>query len=438
MVRASAISIHISRTLLTFFSTVLAAEFDGSDIRDEPAFLCTHNCDEGFEFRVCDAAQATAAAPGYFALCRIGDRYFIDGGFGHNNPSFDIYTHYTDVQRCNVFPRVDMNKVLMVNIGTGIDGRRVRQPDERGRPHSPRTQVRRHRQSLTGMANMLRQLKSHTTNAQAQLYILKFISRVNEGMLDVHRFSADTGLHKIKLDEHRELRQIEKLTTEYIDRPEIAQELMEVATKLVNGWKEQHSPPSVPIPIGFPISFPIGDDEVVAKSVTETHFPRRQDTALSNISQQAAHLLPDASDPSPDTSIQPTSPPTAGPPTSPDLLIRPPEPASPHQPSPSTIPGSTLGPDTLGDEDAIDIGPASDRAEPSDTTPLTIQERAHDPLPESLLPRSAHLTGSLNGTTPAGSPNRTSTREDGLYVDVNNKELGMGLGGQFGPHEPVS
>lgn len=430
MVRASASTIHISRTLLTLFSTVLAAEFDGSDIRDEPAYLCTHNCDEDFQCRVCDAAQATAAAPSYFALCRIDGRHFIDGGFGHNNPSFDIYTHYTDMQRHNVFPRVDMNKVLMVNIGTGIDSRRVRQPDERGRPHSPRTQVRRHRQSLTGLANMLRQMKSYMTNTQGQFWILKAISRANEGMLDVHRFTADTGLHKIKLDEYRELRQIETLTNEYIDRPEIAQELMEVATKLVNGWKEQHSPPSVPIPIG--------DDEVVAKSVTETHFPRRQDTTLSNIPQHAANLLPDASDPSQDISVQPTSPPTAGGTTSPDLLIQPPEQPSPHQPSPSTIPGSTLGPDTLGDEDAIDIGPVSDRAEPSDTTPLTIQERAYDPLPDTLLPWSAHPTGSLNGTTPAGSPNRASMREDGLYVDLNKKELGMGLGVQFEPHDSVS
>lgn len=403
---------------------MLAAEFEGNDIRDEPAYLCTHNCDEEFECRVCDAAQATAAAPSYFPPCRIGDRYFIDGGFGHNNPSLDIYTHYTNVLRYNVFPRVDMNKILIVNIGTGIDSRRVRQSDGQGRRHSPRTQVRRHRQSLTGIANMLRQMKSHTINAQAPFYILKAISRANEGMLDVHRFTADTGLHEIKLDEYRELKDIEKLTNEYIDRPEIARELMEVAEKLANGWREQNSPTPVPIPTS--------DGEAVPHPVTDPHFTRPQDATLSHIHQPAANLLPDASGPSQDTSIQPPSPPTARA-TSPGSLIQPPEQLSPHQPSPSTMPGSTLGPDTLG-EDAIDIGLAPDRAEPSDTTPLTIQERAHDPLPDTLPSRSAHPTVSLGGTTPAAS----SIRENSLYADLNDKELGMGLGGQFGHQESVS
>jgi hypothetical protein len=407
---------------------VLAAEFEGNDIRDEPAYLCTHNCDQEFECRVCDAAQATAAAPSYFSLCRIGDRHFIDGGFGHNNPSFDIYTHYTNVLKYNVFPRVDMNKILMINIGTGIDSRRVRQSDEQGRPHSPRTQARRHRQSLTGIANMLRQMKLHTINAQAPFFILKAISRANEGMLDVHRFTADTGLHNIKLDEYRELKEIEKLTNEYIDRLEIARELMEVAKKLANGWREQNSPTPVPIPTG--------DGEAVPHPIADPYFTRRQDTILSHIHQPAADLLPNASGPSQDTSIQPPSPPTAGA-TSPGSLIQPPEQPSPYQPSPSTMPGSTLGPDTLGD-DAIDIGLASDQAEPSDTTPLTIQERVHEPLPDILLPRSAPPTVSLNGTTPAASPNRTPMREDSLYADLNDKGLGMGLGSQFGHQESMS
>jgi hypothetical protein len=406
---------------LTKFSTVLAAEFEGDDIRDEPAYLCTHNCDAEFQCRVCDAAQATTAAPSYFPFCRIGDRYFIDGGFGHNNPSFDIYIHYTNIQGKEVFPRLGMKKILMVNIGTGVDSRRVRQADEQRRPQSPQTHVKRHRQSLTGMANMLRQMKSHTTNAQAPFYILKAISRANEGMLDIHRFSADTGLHKIMLDEYRQLKEIEKLTNEYLDRPEIAQELVEVAKKLANGWKEQHSSDVAPLSIG--------DDEIVPAPVPKPQSSDLHGISLPEIHQQAATPPPDVSIPLQDTSTQTISPPVADT-TSLHSLIPPPDQHSSHQRSPSTMPGSTLGADTLG-EDVIDIGPASDRVEPSDTTPLSIQERAHDPLPDTLSPRSAHLTGSLDGTTPQGSPNRIFMREDSLRADINNKELAMALGGQF-------
>jgi hypothetical protein len=271
---------------------------------------------------------------------------------------------------------------------------------------------------------MLRQMKSHATNTQGPFYILKAISRASEGMVDVHRFTADTGLHKIKLDEYKKLGEIQKLTNEYIDRPEVVQELREVAEKLANGWKEQHSPNPAPMPTS--------DGEVVGNLVTDPHFPRRQDTILSGVRRHATNLLPDTADPFQDTSIQHVAPPTA-----PDVFIQPPERPSPNQPSPLTMPGSTSGSDVLAD-DTIDLGLASDRAEPLERTTLTIQERARDPLPDNLSSRSAHPTSSLNGTTPTSSPNRNLMRENGPYVDSSDKELAMGLGGQFGPHEPVS
>ena len=395
---------------LTWLSTVLAAEFEGDDIRDDPAYLCSHDCDHESNFRVCDAAQATTAAPSYFPLCRIGDRNFIDGGFGHNNPSFDIYTHYKTVQSYDVSPRVDMNKILIINIGTGVDRRRIKQSDEQQRPQSSQTQIKRHRQSLTGVANLFRQMKYHTTNAQAPFYILKAISRANEGMLDVHRFTADTGLHKIKLDKYRELKEIERLTNEYVDRPDIDKELIEVAKKLALGWREHNTAKAVPLSVG--------DDEVVPALSSNHTFSLRQGTLLPHIYQQAATP--------PSASAAAITPPSS--------LVQPPNTSSSHQPSPSTIPGSTLGADTLG-EDMIDIGPASDRVEPSDTTPLSIQERSNDPLPDDLSPRPAHPTKSLNGTTPESSPNRLFTREAGLSTDINNKEAGMALGGQFGEQE---
>lgn len=99
--------------------------------------------------------------------------------------------------------------------------------------------------------------------------------------------------------------------------------------------------------------------------------------------------------------------------------------------------GSNIGADALG-EDVIDIDPTSDKAEPSDTTRPTTQERANDPLPNPFPPQSTHPTVSLNGTTEADSPNRIYMGEDSVHADINNKELSMALGGQFAPQKPLS
>ena len=416
-------------------STVLAAEFDQDDIRDDPAYLCTHDCHHD-NFRVCDAAQATTAAPNYFPLCRIGDRNFIDGGFGHNNPSFDIYTHYKDVELFNVSPKVDMKKILIINIGTGVDRRRLKQPDEQERPQSSQKQAKRKRQSLTGIANLLRQMKYQTTNAQGPFYILKAISRATEGVVDIHRFTADTGLHKIKLDKYRELEEIERLTSEYVDRPDVDEELIEVAKKLAQGWKEQNTPEVVPMSVG--------EDEILPAPIRAHAIPLQRVILLDDLDQIVANpaggLPPDRDPvelreqpPRPSTTVMPAPAIDITPSSS---LVQPTNTSSLHRPSPSTMPGSTLGPDTLG-EDVIDIGPASDGVEPSDTAPpLSIQERASDPLPETLPLQSAHPTRSLNGTTPECSPNRLFAREVGRpSTDINNKEVGMGLGGQFAAQE---
>lgn len=399
---------------LTLFSTVLAAEFDEDDIRDEAAYLCSHDCEVEFQCRVCDAAQATTAAPSYFPLCRIGNRDFIDGGFGHNNPSFDIYTHYTNVQKQDVSPKVDMNKILIVNIGTGVDLRRIRPSDTEPRRQPP-TRTNRHRSSPTGITNMVRQMKAHATDAQGPFYILKAISRASDGMLDIHRFSADTGLHKIKLDKYRELKDIEQLTNEYIDRPEIRRELIEVAEKLARGWKEQNSPEDVPAP------------------TPTLHSSLRQNTPLPIVRQQAATPPGDGSSSSQEASeidLQHLNPLFSSVPSPPADIIQPRE-SSSHQPSPSTMRGSTLAPDTLG-EDIIDIGSASDQVEPSDTTPLSLEKRTHDPLPAMTSPQPAHPTGSLSGTTPESSPHLSSAQEVGPSLEMNNgKELSMAFGGQF-------
>ena len=44
---------------------------------------------------VCDAERTTFAAPSFFPVTQIQDRFFADGGLAHNIPSFAKYYHYT-------------------------------------------------------------------------------------------------------------------------------------------------------------------------------------------------------------------------------------------------------------------------------------------------------------------------------------------------------
>ena len=61
--------------------------------------ICSLRSSDDLALTVCDAARATSAAPIFFPVMSIEDRYFADGGLGHYNPSFAIYFHYTANER---------------------------------------------------------------------------------------------------------------------------------------------------------------------------------------------------------------------------------------------------------------------------------------------------------------------------------------------------
>ena len=321
----------------------------------------------------------------------------------------------------------------MINIGTGIDPRKMKRGagSEPRRRQTPPAQKKRPRKGLTGPMNMIRNMKAHTTETEQPFYLLKMLAGSNKGMLDVHRFSAHTGLHKIKLDKYKRLEEIRELTNEYIRDPSVDSELREVAQKLADGWKyqqeeslESSGADDSRVHIAPPRSSdttPIQKHPSLTGSLGEGSSLLRHAAALPPLAINPHHLAP------PDDSTSPEVPP------SPQLTQQ----LLPDPDTPARMSDGASQVDTLS-ENVISPAPASDRAAPSQTTSLSIHERAHDPLPQTPA-RPAHPTRSLNGTTPQGSLNISSSAPDtGPPMDISAKEISIGVGEQFSMGETSS
>lgn len=71
---------------------------------------------------ICEAALATSAATGFFDPVRIGNREFVDGAFGANNPIEEIEEEATDIW-CNETRELRPLVKCILSIGTGSPAR---------------------------------------------------------------------------------------------------------------------------------------------------------------------------------------------------------------------------------------------------------------------------------------------------------------------------
>jgi hypothetical protein len=197
--------------------------------KPKPVFICSHPCDPELDCLTCDAARATAAAPGYFPIAHFGkpERLFIDGAFGYNNPSFAVYGHYTDP---DMKAPLESARLRLINIGTGS-------PPEKPMDEAslPRRLGRRARNRLISAPNLFRAMKQSILDTEMAYSHLMFIAR-NNSKLELHRFSSRNDVHKVKLDAHKKLDEIERLTREYLAEPGVQAELDKVAQALADDF----------------------------------------------------------------------------------------------------------------------------------------------------------------------------------------------------------
>jgi hypothetical protein len=178
----------------------------------------------------CDAARATAAAPGYFPIAHFGnpERLFVDGAFEYNNPSFAVYSHYTDP---DMKAQLEPARLRFINIGTGSAPEK---PIDNASP--PRRLGHRARNRLTSPLNLFRAVKQSLVDTEMPYYHLKITAR-NNSKLELYRFSSRNDMYRVKLDAHKKLGEIERLTMEYLAEPGVQAELNKVAQALANDFK---------------------------------------------------------------------------------------------------------------------------------------------------------------------------------------------------------
>lgn len=216
-----------------------------SKLKNKAVPICSLPCQDNLICKVCDAARATSAAPTFFPVMRIEDRFFADGGLGNNNPSFAIYFHYTRAERKKSTKPVaasgtpaphfsphgdlDCSRVRFTNIGTGAKVDEV-EPGKRDRlagliPGIIRKTVFL-KQTLTDIA----------VNSEEKAEVMRHFQYLNPDIIMYERFDANHGVSNIKLDDHNALGDIREKTEQYLDEQETKDLLEEVGLAIATDY----------------------------------------------------------------------------------------------------------------------------------------------------------------------------------------------------------
>lgn len=223
-----------------------------SHFKSDPIFICSHHpCPTPFDCYTCDAARATSAAPTYFPVQKIAHRCFVDGGMEYNNPSAVIFAHCTQSIRVAssrrasysvgpILPQaahsnLDFSNIRFINIGTGTksDDLQPRRRDSLAKlvPTPIRMGIFL-KTTLTQCAVESEKTANH----------MKVMAEVAGGSINLRweRFSADNGVCYIKLDKHKHLGQIEKLTRQYLKSPRVQRDLRRVGEEIAVEYLQRY------------------------------------------------------------------------------------------------------------------------------------------------------------------------------------------------------
>ncbi|KAL8767060.1 MAG: hypothetical protein Q9194_006101 [Teloschistes cf. exilis] len=215
-----------------------------SKLKHKAVPICSLPCKDNVDCQVSDAARATSAAPTFFPVTCIKDRFFADGGLAHNNPSFAIYFHYTRFESkkrtrrmdqttdsapaFSVHGDLDCSCVRFTNIGTGAKIDKV-EPGKWER--------------LAGLVPgairkgffLQQTLKEIAVNSEEKADVMRHFQDLNDEVFMYERFD-DRGVSNIKLDDHNALDNIREKTGEYLKHQETKELLDEVGKSIANDY----------------------------------------------------------------------------------------------------------------------------------------------------------------------------------------------------------
>jgi hypothetical protein len=181
---------------------------------------------------------------------KIENRWFIDGGVGSNNPSYEIYYHYAPIGGNTPFEPshagLPFTRTRCINIGTGT------QPQNA-------TVLRRSKfvsllpESVRDAVEDLYIIKDVVVEAEKTAEFMRTLFGTTEARENHEfvRFSANTGVAQVKMYKYRKLDYIRIKTEDYIKEEATAEALIKTA-KLIAEDYIQENLTNAPIPPAVP------------------------------------------------------------------------------------------------------------------------------------------------------------------------------------------
>ena len=246
-----------------------------SEYKKNPVCICSSlGCPDPLACFVCQAARATSAAPTYFPIQKIDGRSFADGGIEFNNPSFEIYYHYSEVvrvagsQRTSIASRIelpvgysgarhgnlDFSRMRIINLGTGSEPHVTENPEPGFFAKLMPAPVR--------MAVFLKKtLMKTATESERVAKHMRVLARVSGSdsqmaQVDYVRFSENNGICYVELDKYKELERIKEKTRAYLQTTSTQNRIKRVASEMAADYLHGKPPQLRPITLTVPGNVP--------------------------------------------------------------------------------------------------------------------------------------------------------------------------------------
>ena len=168
----------------------------------------------------------------------IQDHEYVDGGYGQtNNPSWETWRHYRSQH--NLDPD---QPIVMINLGTGTSS-------DKNTSLPPKRPIwtKLLPNGIVEAFGLVADLAKLATESESCAERLGYVAENNPEQLFFQRFSADTGIDRIKLDDWKavtgvnEQSVIERCTKTYLEKADISKRLEIAAVKLADVYESRQN-----------------------------------------------------------------------------------------------------------------------------------------------------------------------------------------------------
>lgn len=172
-------------------------------------------------------ARATTAAPTYFKATQINDERFVDGGYGHNNPTSRTFKEIEQIHGEGTI-------ALTISIGTG-------------RPTKISPIAKKNSGLIKRYRQMIKYIVATTTDSER---VHEHVKSMTSGRCTYERLNVDGGPGGINIGEWRvhkkenmTLKTIREQTSAYLEQSEVRIRVEKIAKMLVRNRQERSRTP---------------------------------------------------------------------------------------------------------------------------------------------------------------------------------------------------